>query len=267
VNSMPGEEGNNRYYLKFNTTEGAVKMFSEFAKNQNVKGCVVQLYYDAPDEEYHGRGRGTRREGGRGSFRGRGRPRGRGGYGGYDNDPSFPGQPAAEVPHFFRSSVKKDEAEEKKDVKPVPKEDPFGGLKPRDETKFLHKETPEPTVPVVPAAPIDMSKQIMRREESAPVPSQPEPQLVPQSEELVKSASEGVEYGGEGYQSYQGGYEGYEGYEGGEEEYHRGRYASPRRGRFRRAARRFRPYRARDYYQPRRGYEQEEYYNEYVCKV
>ncbi|MDR3719282.1 MAG: hypothetical protein P4K98_10795 [Bryobacteraceae bacterium] len=115
------------------------------------------VFYDPPDEEhsYH------ESRGGRG-----GRGRGRGGYRGRDEGFEVP---VAEMPHFFRSQVKKeggtivhlspviDVPAGGKEEKPKPKEDPFGGLKPRDETKYQKhpeeapKPEPKPTEERVPA--------------------------------------------------------------------------------------------------------------------
>lgn len=117
------------------------------------------LFYDPPEEEEYG-SRGGR--GGRGGYRGR----------------------VTEPPHFFRSVPKKDgtilagyyfpsidtldlmklpatqktdkdkekEKEQEKEVKPLPKEDPFGGLKPREATKY-EQHKPESEAKEVVAAP------------------------------------------------------------------------------------------------------------------
>ena len=196
------------------------------------------LFYDPPTEG----GYGSR--GGRGG-RSRGGYHSRGYEGGYGNE-AMP-----ELPHFTHSAPKKEEVkvETKPAAKEATKDDPFGGLKPRDETEYekKHKGVRAPT----------------QEEESKPLPPAQAPVQVqeapaPQPEKQHVEYQEGYAEGEEAEEGYQGGY--------------RGRYSgSPRRNRYGRRGGRYpsrRPYYGRGYYgggyAPYQDPEGENYEEEYV---
>jgi len=180
------------------------------------------LFYDPPTE------------GGYGSRGGRG-GRSRGGYHSREYEGGYGNEAMPEIPHFTRSTAKKEEVKVKTDINPVAavtKDNPFGGLKPRDESEYeKHKAVRAPTQeeepkPLPPAqAPIQ-----------APAP-QPEKRYVEYQESYKQESYAEVEEA-EPEEGYQGGY--------------RGRYPGPRRSsRFGRRGGRYgsrRPYYERGYY-------------------
>jgi hypothetical protein len=153
-----------------------------------------------------------------------------------------------ELPHFFHSASKKEEVKEpvREPVKilrpPAPKEDPFGGLKPRDETEYekKHKGSGE-----VASEPLRIEKRQPEELKATVPPEKPKEEPAAAAVQYKEEPAEHVEQDpyveGEEEESY--------------EDYPRGRYRG--RGRRRRPGRYFRPYRGvggRGYYS-RGGYQ------------
>jgi len=118
------DEFNNKIVLKFKKIESAIKMFEAYQENTKIKGNEVQLFYDPFDDidqqHFHYSSPRTR---------------GRGGYKKREDERREEQQKddikVEDIPKFLKSTHKTTDSPKK--------EDPFAGIKPRDE--FEHQKT------------------------------------------------------------------------------------------------------------------------------